>query len=265
MIRRYFLLLRHSVILAALVFPIPSVRAQQPPPSPPPEPQAGQPVPPSPQSDAGEQEKQKAPDMTTQEQKTGTSDDRLFWALPNFLTVENAENIPPLSAGAKFKVVARGSFDYIEFPWYAFLSGLSQAENSEPGYGQGAAGYGKRFGAAIADGTIENFMTQAILPSILRQDPRYYQLGEGSFWHRTGYAVSRIFVTRSDAGTTQFNFSEIFGSAISSGISTYSYHPRSDRTVDNTLKVWGTQVGYDTLTLVVKEFWPDIRRHFRKK
>jgi hypothetical protein len=203
--------------------------------------------------------------MTTQEQKTGTSDDRLFWALPNFLTVENAENIPPLSAGAKFKVVARGSFDYIEFPWYAFLSGLSQAENSEPGYGQGAAGYGKRFGAAIADGTIENFMTQAILPSILRQDPRYYQLGEGSFWHRTGYAVSRIFVTRSDAGTTQFNFSEIFGSAISSGISTYSYHPRSDRTVDNTLKVWGTQVGYDTLTLVVKEFWPDIRRHFRKK
>jgi hypothetical protein len=265
MIRLYFLLLRHSVILAALVFAIPSVRAQQPPPSPPPEPQAGQPVPPSPQSDAGEQEKQKAPDMTTQEQKTGTSDDRLFWALPNFLTVENAENIPPLSAGAKFKVVARGSFDYIEFPWYAFLSGLSQAENSEPGYGQGAAGYGKRFGAAIADGTIENFMTQAILPSILRQDPRYYQLGEGSFWRRTGYAVSRIFVTRSDAGTTQFNFSEIFGSAISSGISTYSYHPRSDRTVDNTLKVWGTQVGYDTLTLVVKEFWPDIRRHFRKK
>jgi hypothetical protein len=267
MIRRYprLLLLSCALILAVLFLAVPSVRAQQPPPSvAPPQPQAEQPSSPPPQSNAGEQEKQKAPDETTREQRTGTSDDRLFWTLPNFLTVDS-ENIPRLSAGAKFKVVARSAFDYVEFPWYAFLSGLSQAENSEPGYGQGAAGYGKRFGAAIADGTIENFMTAAVLPSILKQDPRYYQLGKGGFWHRTTYAVSRILVTRSDAGTAQFNFSEVFGSAISAGISTYSYHPRSDRTVDNTLKVWGTQVGYDTLTLVVKEFWPDIRRHFRKK
>lgn len=265
MFRRYPLLLRYAVIQTALVLAMPLIWAQQTPPSPPPQPQAGQPGPPSPQSNAADAEKQNVPNATTREQKTGTSDDRLFWALPNFLTVENADNIPALSAGAKFKVVARGSFDFIELPWYALLSGLSQAENSEPGYGQGAEGYGKRFGAAVADGTIENFMTQAILPSVLRQDPRYFQLGKGTFWRRAGYAMSRIILTRSDAGTTQFNFSEIFGSAISAGISTYSYHPRSDRTVDNTVKVWGTQVSYDTLTLVIKEFWPDIRRHFGKK
>jgi len=200
-----------------------------------------------------------------QEQTTGTSNDRLFFTLPNFLTLENAGKLSPLTTAEKFKVVARGSFDYAEFPWYGFLSGISQAENSEPGYGQGAAGYGKRYGASFADGTLENFMTGAVLPSLLRQDPRFYQSSNGGFLHRTGYAVSRIFVTRTDSGGEQFNYSEIFGSAISAGISTYSYHPHADRTLPNAASVWGTQVGYDTITLVVKEFWPDIRRKISHK
>jgi hypothetical protein len=198
------------------------------------------------------------------EEQTGTSKDRLFYALPNFLTVET-KDVPPLTVGQKFKVVARGSFDYIQLPWYAFLAGLSQAENSEPGYGQGAEGYGKRLGAYAADGAIENFMTGAVLPSILHQDPRYFQSGEGGFAHRTGYAVSRILVTRSDAGRREFNFSEIVGSAMAAGISTYSYHPRGDRNLGNTASVWGSQVGYDTVTIVIKEFWPDIRRMLSKK
>jgi len=195
----------------------------------------------------------------------GTSRDRLFYTLPNFLTLENAGQVPPLTVGQKFKVVARGSFDYIQIPWYAALAGISQAENSEPGYGQGAEGYGKRFGAAFADGTIENFMTGAVLPSLLRQDPRFFQQSEGTFWHRTGYAISRIFITRTDSGHQQFNFSEVCGSAAAAAISTYSYHPSADRTLSNTASVWGTQVGYDTITLVVKEFWPDIRRKLGKK
>lgn len=196
---------------------------------------------------------------------SGTSKDRLFYALPNFLTLENAGEVPPLTAKQKFKVVAQGSFDPVQIVWYGFLSGISQAENSEPGYGQGAEGYGKRYGAYAADGTIENFFVGAILPSIFRQDPRYFQSGQGTFRQRTEYSVSRIFVTRADSGKNEFNASEIFGSAIAAGISTYSYHPKSDRTVPNTFSVWGSQVGYDTITLVVKEFWPDIRRKIRKQ
>ena len=195
----------------------------------------------------------------------GISKDRLFYALPNFLTLENAGQVPPLSTKEKFKVVTKGSFDYVLIPWYAFLAGISQAEDSEEGYGQGAAGYAKRFGAYFADGTIENYMTGAILPTLLRQDPRYFQSGKGSFTYRTGYAVSRIFVTRTDSDNNQFNYSEILGSALSAGISTYSYHPHEDKTLSNTLSVWGSQVGYDTITLVVKEFWPDIRRKIQKK
>jgi hypothetical protein len=197
--------------------------------------------------------------------KAGTSNDRLFYTLPNFLTLENSGKLPPLTTQQKFKVVARGAFDYVEIPWYGFLAGISQAENSEPGYGQGAAGYGKRYGSAVADGTIENFMTGAILPSLLKEDPRFYQSSSGGFVHRVGYAMSRIFVTRTDRGTQEFNYSEIFGSALSAGISTYSYHPHADKTLANIASVWGTQVGYDTVTIVVKEFWPDIRRMISHK
>ncbi|GAC1507417.1 MAG: hypothetical protein NVS1B11_08720 [Terriglobales bacterium] len=215
----------------------------------------------SPQAERGAKKSRKS--EIKKEERTGTSDDRLFYALPNFLTVES-KNVPPLTASQKFKVVARGSFDYIQVPWYGFLAGIGQAEDSEAGYGQGAAGYGKRFGAYAADGTIENFFTGAILPSMFHEDPRYFQSGEGGFWRRTRYSVSRIFVTRTDSGGHHFNFSEIVGSALSAGISTYSYHPKGDRTVPNTASVWGTQVGYDTFTIVVKEFWPDIRRKLSK-
>lgn len=212
---------------------------------------------------AGQAPSTQSPEKT-KSAKSGTSKDRLFYALPNFLTLENAANVPPLTAAQKFKVVTRSAFDPVEYFWYGALSGISQAENSEAGYGQGAEGYGKRYGAAFADGTIENYMTSAVLPSILHQDPRYFQLGKGSFWHRTEYAISRIFVTRTDSGGEQVNYSEIFGSAISAGISTYTYHPREDKNLPNALSVWGSEVGYDTLTYVVKEFWPDIRRKLHK-
>jgi hypothetical protein len=192
--------------------------------------------------------------------QAGTSNDRLFKLLPNFLTLEDAGKVPPLTSAEKFRAVARGAFDYGQFVWYGILSGLSQAENSEPGFRQGAEGYAKRYAAAFADGSIENFMVGAALPSLFRQDPRFYQSSHGGFLHRVGYAASRILITRSDSGSQQLNYSEILGSAMASGISTYSYHPHADRTLANAASVWGTQVGYDTMSIVFKEFWPDIRR-----
>ena len=257
---------------------------QAPPQTPPPaKPSAGQTAQPADQtqSQTQSQDKDSQGSKDAANGTSGTSKDRLFFALPNFLTLENAGQVPPLTAGQKFKVVARGSFDPIQIVWYAALSGISQAENSEPGFGQGAEGYGKRYGAYAADGTIENFFVGAIMPSVLHQDPRYFQSGHGSFFNRTEYAVSRIFVTRTDSGQNQFNYSEIFGAAIASAISTYSYHPGrtligrnsegipqytpSDRALKNAASVWGSQVGYDTITLVVKEFWPDIRRKLKKQ
>lgn len=148
----------------------------------------------------------------------GTSNDRLFYTMPNFLTLENAGQLPPLTTGEKFKVITRISFDYFEYPWYGLLAGIGQARNSEPENGQGAAGYSKRYGVAFADGTVENFMTGAVLPSLLRQDPRYYHMGKGRFLNRLGYAVSRIFITRSDSGGEQSNYSEIFGAGMAANL-----------------------------------------------
>ena len=134
---------------------------------------------------------------------SGTSNDRLFYALPNFLTLENGQSVPPLTAAQKFRVVARGTFDPVNFVWYGLLAGISQANNSEAGYGQGAAGYGKRYGAAFGDSAIENFFVGAVYPSILRQDPRFYQLGKGSFLHRTGYSSGTFLHGVRDASPAQ--------------------------------------------------------------
>jgi hypothetical protein len=196
---------------------------------------------------------------TNQEYPSGISNDRLLWALPNFLTVENATNAPPLTTAEKFHETIRSSFDYVDYGWYAFVAGVSQRDASEPGYGTGAGGYVKRYGGAFADGTLENIMTSAVFPSLLGQDPRYYQMGQGGARHRTIYAASRTFITRSDAGGRQFNFSEILGGAVASGLSN-TYHAAGDRSVRDTLSTWELLVAYDMAQTVLKEFWPDIRR-----
>jgi hypothetical protein len=210
----------------------------------------------------------------------GTSNDRLFYTLPNFLTLQNKDQLPPMSVKDKYKVVALGTFDYVEYPWWAVLAAISQSNNSDPAFGQGWAAYAKRFGVTAGDSMVENFMVGAVFPSALHQDPRYYQSGQGGFFRRTGYSVGHIFVTRSDSGHKQFNYSEIFGAATAAAISTYSYHPSStyisiprnphlfvgsDKTFSNTLDTWGTQVALDTITLVVKEFWPDVHRKMSHK
>ncbi|MGB6429209.1 MAG: hypothetical protein WBF06_01380 [Candidatus Acidiferrales bacterium] len=191
------------------------------------------------------------------------SNDRLFFALPNFGTVENAENIKPLTIKQKFDLQWRSTFDPVEFPYVGLLAGISQATNSDPGYGQGALGYAKRYGAAFLDSIDENFMVGAIYPSLLREDPRYYQMGKGGFFRRAGYSVSRIFVTRTDSGKAQFNFSEILGSATGAAIGT-TYRVGNERSFGDAASDWGTQVGWDTVDNLMKEFWPDIRRQFHR-
>ena len=94
------------------------------------------------------------------ESAKATSKDRLFFTLPNFLTLENAANAPPLTTAQKFAVTARGSFDPVELASFGVLAGIAQAENGEPSYGQGAEGYAKRYGLRFGDGVIENFMTR---------------------------------------------------------------------------------------------------------
>ena len=96
--------------------------------------------------------------------QTGGSNDRLFWTLPNFLTLEHAHGVAALTSAQKYKLVARTSFDPVEFPFYAFLAGISQADNSESGYGQGGLGYARRFGSNFLDGTTKTFFRTSDFP-----------------------------------------------------------------------------------------------------
>jgi hypothetical protein len=194
----------------------------------------------------------------------GTSNDRLFYVLPNFLTLEESEQVPPMTAKEKFAVTARGTYDPAEFGLVAIVALLGQASNSDPSYGQGLKGYAKRYATTYGDNVVENFMASAIFPSILHQDPRYFQLGHGGAKKRVWHAFTRAFITRSDSGTHQFNFSEIGGALAAAAISTYTYHPQSDRGVGEVFTVWGTQVGWDVGTYVLKEFWPDLRKKYSR-
>jgi hypothetical protein len=191
--------------------------------------------------------------------------DRLFYVMANYTTVEHTDEYAPLSAKTKFKLSMKTMTDPVTVSFIGAMALMGQAQNSDPTYQQGLRGYAKRYATSYADTGIGTLMTTSVFPTVLHQDPRYFQLGTGSTWHRAIYAVSRIFVTRADNGEAQFNYSEIVGNAVAAGISNI-YHPQSQRTAGNTLRVWGTDMMLNTACNVAKEFWPDIRRkiHARK-
>jgi hypothetical protein len=217
---------------------------------------------PQPKTQDPKDDKDKQDDKTGKsklERETGTVNDRIFEVLPNYGTVENAKELPPLTTGQKFRIATAGVFDWGAYPFNGALAAIAQAQNNPKSWGQGWDAYGKRYGASFADNSIGTYMTTAIFPSLLHEDPRYYQLGKGSFVHRSYHAISRLFVTKTDSGNMRFNYSEIVGNAAAAGISNI-YHAPEDRTVSRNLSTLGFLILYDGLSNGLKEFWPDIRR-----
>jgi hypothetical protein len=174
-------------------------------------------------------------------------------------SITDAQNAPPLAAKQKFQLFAKGTLDPFPPILYLIQAGISQAQDTHSGYGQGAAGYGKRFGAALADGTSARFFSTYVFPSLLHQDPRYFRKGKGSGWSRVAYSISRGFVTRSDSGRSQPNWSNVFGKFAGAGLSNL-YYPQADRGADLTLSRVAISLGYQTLGNLAIEFWPEIHR-----
>lgn len=199
------------------------------------------------------------------QEKNGGSNERILWIYPNFFSVDEDKYNGPITAKQKFLLVTRSSFDPGEFLWYGLLAGISQAENSEKAYGQGAEGYAKRYASQFGDGTIESYMVEFGFPVVFKQDPRYFRVGQGSFGYRTGRVIKRLVVTKGDNGRDQFNVSEVFGSGTAAVVSIYSYHPSDERNFSNVASVWGEQVAFDAAEMMFKEFWPDVRQKLRDK
>jgi hypothetical protein len=246
-----------SLLIGVLIVVSPVLAQQQ-------EPQQPAPTPPNPQTSDTKNGKDRDTHGETVgksklERETGTVNDRIFEVLPNYGTVENAKELPPLTTGQKFRLANAGVFDWGSYPFNGILAGIQQAKDEPKSWGQGWDAYGKRYGASFADNSIGTYMTTAIFPSLLHEDPRYYRMGKGRFAHRAYHAVNRLFVSRTDSGHEHFNFSESLGNAAAAAISNI-YHAPEDRTASRNATSFALLIVYDGMNNELKEFWPDIRR-----
>jgi hypothetical protein len=243
---------------------------------------AQQTVPPSNPDSSGQNEAPKVKSKDEKEIEKKEQSQRALSVLPMF-GVTNRLNASPLTPREKFHLFFKSAFDPATVATVGLQAGLSQAVNEFPGYGQGMEGYGKRFGASLADEVSNNFWNSFVYPTLLKQDPRYFRLGRGSFGHRFSYSVKQEFVCHSDKGGRSFNFSSVLG-AFTSGAISNLYYPgktlirtipatatapaipvyENDRGFALTMSRTAIGLGYGVAGGLFDEFWPDLRNKFRK-
>jgi hypothetical protein len=177
----------------------------------------------------------------------------------HFEVVEDTPNVPPLTTHQKFRIFYRQTYDPCRFLGAAVAAGISQAEDHLSGYGQGAQGYGKRFGADLADANLATFFARSLLPSLLHDDPRYFHIGKsGTFKRRLVHAVFSPEWTRRDNGTHRFNYSRVLGDLMAVSVAN-AYYPDTDRGAGKTFEHGASLIGTGSAYAVFQEFWPDIR------
>jgi hypothetical protein len=201
--------------------------------------------------------------VTSGDQLDDGKSKRILGIIPDNRTSPTLDNFRPLTAGQKVNIASEDAFDRGTFALAGIFGGVSQLTNANRSFGQGPAGYGRYFGTAYGDLLIGNYMSEAVFPILLHQDPRYFRLGSGTAWSRLGYAAKRVFLTHSDSGTVQFNYSEIVGNSAAVAISNAYYS--DNRTASNGASNLGIQLGVDIVGNILTEFAPDLQRKFRRK
>jgi hypothetical protein len=190
---------------------------------------------------------------------------RVLGIVPNFYVSYNPDAVP-LTSKQKFKLAWKTIVDPVTFVLVGASAGVEQAQNHFSEYGQGAQGYGKRFGAGYADTVSGTFVGAAILPSLLKQDPRYFYKGTGSKASRFLYAIANSVICKGDNGRWQTNYSNIVGSIAAGGISNI-YYPKQDRdgaglTFENAaIGIGATAIGNLLQEFVIKKFTPNVPNH----
>ncbi len=188
---------------------------------------------------------------------------RLLGIMPAFNTV-NSGKAQPLRPSQKFDLWFHSATDPFPFGLAAINAGIEQGQNTYPEYGGGFGGYAKRFGAAYADNVDGNFWGNAVLPSLLHQDPRYFRLGQGSAKHRLGYALLSTVRCKGDNGKWQPSYSNIGGNLIGGAISNL-YYPAADRGVGQTLESGFTVTAEGALGSIAFEFYPDAIAYLKHR
>ena len=188
---------------------------------------------------------------------------RLLGIIPNYRTSPSLQDYEPLTGREKFNLASEDAFDRGTVVLAGLFAGQGQLTNADKSFGQGGAGFGRYFGTAYGDLFIGDYMTEAVFPTFLHQDPRYFRRGAGSKWSRLEYAMGQVFWTHRDSGGTQVNYAEIIGNSTASAISTAYY--TDNRTASDAVSKLGMQLGVDMAANVLKEFWPEIEHKFRRK
>ena len=192
---------------------------------------------------------------------------RVFGVLPNYRTVQETGVYAPIGASRKLAIATRDATDAPVFLIGGLYAVLGQWRNQHPAFGQGVKGLFHRYATSYADQAAGTYLTEGILPVLTREDPRYFRRGKelgGSVPRRVGYAVSRIFVTRTDSGATTVNYSELIGNGVGAGIAN-AYYP-AERRVHDDFQRWGVLLGTDAVAQILREISPDLRqRLFRRR
>ncbi len=175
---------------------------------------------------------------------------------------EIAASKGPLSRKQKFELFEGESVAPSRFLSSAAGAGISQARNSLDGYGQGADGYGKRFGSSMATAAANNFFGTFVISSLLHRDPRYFVALHGGAGHRVGYALSRIVVSRTDEGKDAANWAGMLGPLLAESLAN-SYLPVKEQTAGRTFRRYGVRIGLNAASNAVREYWPTIFRNLR--
>jgi len=200
---------------------------------------------------------------TAEEQLKQQETQRVAGVMATFNTTRNRDALP-LSSKQKFQLFFRSAFDPWPFGLSAVVAGIGQAEDSTPEWGQGMQGYGKRIGAGYADYFMGNFFGNAVLPSLLHEDPRYFQKGSGRAINRALWAASSTVWCKRDKGGWGPNYANVGGNLIGAAIGRV-YYPASDRTVSSTISDGLTVSAEGIFGAEVIEFWPDLVRHHQRK
>ena len=177
---------------------------------------------------------------------------RVLGVIPNFY-VSYVPDAVPLTPKQKYELAWKTTIDPVTFLIVGGTAGLEQAQNQFSGYGQGAQGYGKRYGAAFADAVTSTFLGGAVLPSLMKQDPRYFYKGTGTTRSRILYAIANAVICKGDNGHWQFNYSGILGGLASGGISN-AYYPQKDRGAGLVFENEGIGIGGAAVSNLIQEF-----------
>ncbi len=206
-----------------------------------------------------------APSQAKDPPASKEDDQHILHIIPTVDVTDPHYPVAPLTPSQKFDLFVNKAFDRFTFIKAAAGAGIGQARDTPQGWGQGAEGYGRRYGASWASSVHSDFFTRFALPSLLHQDPRYFRQGQGPAGGRIGYAMSRVVVTQGDNGRRQFNFSKVLGTLFAAAL-TNAYYPDEERRAGRTFAHAGRQLATSAGLNVLREFGPQLRRKmFRKR